>query len=906
MSFIDAARHRLRNLLRPGAADRERDEEFDFHRALAEADHLHETGDVSDAPYAARRNFGNTTFIKEELRWMGATRWVDQLLQDLRFAARTLRRSPLFAIVAILSIGLSIGANTAVFGVINEVLLERLAVDQPEQLVQLWRDDGQGGRDPMFNAAEYEALRISAGTDVSLLTGASATHAEIAGASYRSIGLSAVDGGLFPMLGVRAAAGRLLTPADDREAVPVAVLGFASAVRYFGAARDAVGQAITLQGQSFTIVGVLPRRFRGLVVDWPMTIVVTRSAARLLRNTWNPNDSTALMLVTRLGADSDQRRLALERAFAGCCGNGELVVPGSGTRYPIRMKGQHLVFADISRGIAAGKFDVRLMFARVLYTLMAGVVIVLLIACTNIGNLLLARATVRTRELAVRMSLGVSRGRIVRQLLAESVLLALIGAGIGVVLAVWGTALLAERLPGTMKILQPYVAVTANLTVIGFTAGVATICTLIFGVLPAVRATKVDPVIGLRVGSPVSTRSGRLDRGIIAFQMALALVLVASAGLLGATLQHLRSGVGDMIVPHRLLVAEVESSDTTIPEGGERVVYDRILERLRGVPGVSAIAGTDVMPLIYMGFAMRTLDIPGYENLNSDQRAVENSPLGTWVIHATPGFFATTGAGLVAGREFNDGDVAGAPPVVIISESIARQFFPGRDPIGQRMGFHGGRRALQVIGVARDVKQTDLRAPNPRTVYLARAQRSNDEDRFLYAMRTDGDAARVAPAARAAIAAAAPEIVIRWVRPMSDIVGDSVAREQALRTVAIAFSVVAVSLAAIGLYGVMAFQVTSRSREIGIRMALGADRPDIMRMVLRQSLVVVAAGVALGVPLALAAMSGLRALLYGVSPFAVSPFLIAVIVLVGAGVVATLLPSRSAARVDPLIAIRTE
>ena len=403
--------------------------------------------------------------------------------------------------------------------------------------------------------------------------------------------------------------------------------------------------------------------------------------------------------------------------------------------------------------------------------------------------------------------------------------------------------------------------------VIGFTAGVAALCTIVFGVLPAVRATRLDPVVGLRTGSPASTRSGRLDRGIIAFQMALALVLVASAGLLGETLHNLRSGIGDM-QPDRLLVSEVESGGTSIPEGGERAVYDRILERLRSVPGITAVAGTDVMPLLYLGFSMRTLDIPGFENVNPDELPVDHSPLGAGVVYATPGFFATTGSGLVAGREFSDADVAGAPLVVIISETIARQFFAGRDPIGQRMGFHGGRRALQVIGVARDVKQTDLRAPNPRTVYLARAQRRTDGDRFVYAMRTDRDAASVATAARKAIADAAPEVVIRMVDPMSSLVAFMVGREQALRSVALVSSVVAVGLAAIGLYGVMAFQVTSRSREIGIRMALGADRTQVVRMVMRQSLIVVAAGVAIGVPLALGASSGLQALLYGVEPFA--------------------------------------
>jgi predicted permease len=904
MSLFDAARHRLRSLFRPGAADRERDEEYAFHQSLAAADHAHDTGDDANARAAARRQFGNTALVKEDVRWTGAMRWVDQFGEDLRFAARTLRRSPVFAIVAVLSIGLGIGANTAVFGVIHALMLERLPVSRPEQLVQLWRADARQASHPYFTVAEYDALRAS-GVEISLITNASVTRSEIGGISNNRLSFEALDGALFPMLGLRAAAGRLLTPEDERQALPVAVLGYGSAVRYFGSSRDAVGQKIRLQDQMFTIVGVLPRRFRGLHVEWPMTIVVPRTTGPLLRNERNPRDGTELTLVARLGANADEIRTALERGFAACCANGQLSA-GRQLYGPELKAGQRLALTDISRGITVGKFDVREMFGRLLYTLMAGVALILLIACTNIGNLLLARATMRARELAVRMSLGASRARIVRQLLAESVLLAAIGAAVGVLLAVWGTALLSERLPGNLRILEHYVALAPNPSLLGFTAGVAVVCTIVFGVLPAIRATRLDPVAGLRAGSPGTTRSNRLDRGLIAFQLALALVLVASAGLLEATLRQLRSGIGDM-QPDRLLIADVETAGTSIAPGREGVVFDQVMERLRAVPGVVSVAGADVMPLFFMGFTTRLLEIPGFEHLTSSEKRLDRHPLGAGIIYATPGFFTTTGTGLVAGREFNDRDVAGAPPVAIVSEVIARQFYPDRSAIGERIGFRGGAHGIEIIGVARDVKQTDLRADPPRTVYLSRAQQREDGgDTIIFAIRTERRARAIAPAARAAMAAAAPGLVIRNVQPMSAMVAFMVGREQALEIVAVVFSVVAVGLAAIGLYGVMAFHVTSRSREIGIRMALGADRPRVVRMVVRQSLIVVAAGVAVGVPLAMTAASMLRAHLYGVEPFAPAPFVIAAVVLVAAGLVAALLPSRAASRVDPLIAIRSE
>ena len=893
MSLIDAARHRLRTFFRPNAADHDRDAELRFHQDLA-AEHLaHEIGDAEDAGYAARRELGNTTYAKEEMRHMGALRWVDATVQDLRFASRIFVRSPVFTAIAVLSIGVGIGANTAIFSVINALMLERLPISNPRELVQLWRADSVGEREPYFSVAEFDALRTVLGTDVTALTYLSTTRAEIGGASYDRLSFDAVDGWFFPLLGLRPEAGRLITPADDRDGALVTVFSFRDATRYFGSAQKAVGQRIKLEGHVFTVVGVTPRRFTGVIVGDAMSFVVPRSAQTYVRNTWNPQDGSELMLVTRLAADSVRTRLGLERAFAGCCGDGQLAMP----RWR-KSRGQLVMLSDISRGTTVGKFDARAMFSRGLYTMMAGVAMILLMACTNVGNLLLARATVRSRELAVRLSLGASRLRIVRQLLVESALLATLGTVVGVALAVWGTSALAGKLPGGLQMLQPYLRLGPNGAVLGFATGIALLCTIVFGVLPAIRATKLDPIIGLRSGSRTATRSGRLDRGVIAFQMSIALVLVASAGLLGATLRNLSAGLGDLD-PDRLLIAEVEVAGTTITPDRARAAYDEIDRQLHDVPGVRAAVATDVMPLVYRGFSTRMLDIAGFE----DRR---NADVEAGLIHVSPGFFTTTGSGLSAGREFGDADIAGAPEVTIISETIARQFFPGTNPIGQMIGFRGGERSMQIVGVARDVKQSDLRAPAPRTVYLPRAQRAHDGDRLIFAMRINGRADVVALAARAAITAAAPNVVIRTVRPLSNQVAFHVGRERALATVAIVFSALAVGLAAIGLYGVMAFQVTSRTREIGVRMALGAGRARVVRMILGQSLGVAIAGVVVGVPLALAAANALRALLYGVAPFEPAPFVLAVGVLVTVAVVATLVPSRNAARVDPLIAMRAE
>ncbi len=816
---------------------------------------------------------------------MGALRVFDVLDQDLRFGLRALRRAPGFALVAVLSLGLGIGANTAIFGVIHALMLRKLPVPNPEQLVQL---TGAVERGNLFPRAEYLAFRDAPGISFATFFLSRVDGAELKGAALRP-NVEMADGRFFHVLGLAPAAGRLLTEQDESEAAPVAVASYRFAQRYFGTAQAAVGERILLHGHSFTIVGVTPAGYRGLVLTFPFDLTVPRTTTALLATPRGPAPPEVTWVVGRLGGEPSAVAAAVKRAYANCCALGQLAPPG-------HLPGEQRVdLAGISRGIAFSKGgDFRSLYSRMLFALMGGVAVLLLISCSNVGNLLLARATVRSRELAVRLSLGASRRRVVRQLLVESGLLAGLGATLGVAAAVWGTAFLARHLPSNLRALEPFIAVEPNRVILGFSLGVAVFCTLLVGVLPALRATRVDPVIGLATGR-AAVRGGRsrLDRAIVAAQVGLALVLVSSAGLLMTTFRNLRSGA-DGFEPRGLFFADFDFR--SMPEtdsAGVLLVAERVAERLREVPGVKRAVIGSLVPLVYGGGPSRVVQAQGLE-----EREVV-------YVRANPGFFDAVGIRLTAGRDFASGDRGGASGVAIVSRGLAERYFPGRNPIGASLRLSQSAGAMQIVGVAEDTKYFDLRSPAPLTLYQPWAASTEG---FLIVVRTDGkmNAAAGIDAVRSASAGALPNVQARRVDAMEYMLDYHAGRERSLALIGVLFGAVAVGLAAIGLYGVMAFQVAARSGEIGIRMALGANGRRVVRMVLQQTFGVIAIGIVVGVPLALVAAKALASLLYGTSPWNATPLASAALVLIGVGTAASVLPARRASRVDPLIALRAE
>jgi predicted permease len=589
MSFLHGLRYRLRSVLRASSIEREREKEFAFHHSLTEQEFVGEV-QAEEARHAARRAFGNATYIKEEIRLMGALRWFDALRQDLRFGARTLRRSPVFALVAVLSIGLGIGANTAIFGMIHALLLRRLPVPAAQELVQVQRVLPSGisafasvGFNPtFFSWEEYDALVASRAIPLTGFAGTYCDDAKVNGSEPLSLSIDLADGGFFEMLGINTAAGRLLTRADEREARPVATVSYDFAVHHYGSAAAAVEKTLNLHGAQFTIVGVLPRGFHGLVVAVPFEVVVPRSTFPLFQDRTNGQERPPMRIIARVSPETTRGPAAVAVAFRNCCADGQLAdhfTPG--------MTGQRAILADMSRGLTEEKGDVRAEFSRVFFALMSGVALLLLIACTNVGNLLMARAVVRARELSVRLSLGASRGRIVRQMLVESSLLAALGAALGLAVAFWGTALLARHLPANLFMLQRYVAVSPSFVIFAFAGGVTIACVLLFGVLPAVRATRLDLIAGLREARPTARR-GRLDRAIVAMQVGFALVLATSAGLLVATLRNLTSGIRSHD-PEHLLIAELDGRGTPYANAPVLPLLDQLDGAIRQVPGVWAV-----------------------------------------------------------------------------------------------------------------------------------------------------------------------------------------------------------------------------------------------------------------------------------------------------------------------------
>jgi len=902
MSFLDALRHRIRTALRSDDADRERAEEYAVHQSLAQEQRAHDGASLDEARFAARREFGNATFLREEARWMGVTRWLDVTRQDLGYAGRALRRSPVFTLVAIASLGIGIGANAAIFGVIDSLLLAKLPVADPDGL-RLVMHSPDGPMRAFFATDEVAALESGKQFDLTVFHSTGAANAEMNGVRLSGLNIDAVDGAFFRVAGVRVAAGRPITAGDVDNAAQVAVLSSASANTRFGGARAALGKVIKLNDVLFTVVGVTEPGYVGLSLgsDYEMAVPITSVPAMQHRPAGERRPD--LLLIARPGADSIRLRSALDATFARCCADGTFAPRG------LRQGIQRISLLDISSGINEGKkIDVRGQYRSVLLALMGGVAVLLLIACTNVGNLLMARAASRAREMAVRLSLGASRGRIVRQLLAESLLLAVIGGTAGIALAIWGSAVLSRNMPAGLSMLGPFVAIRPSLVIFGFTAAVALGCGLIFGVVPAIRATRGDIVAGLRDHQAAGRRVRALDKGVVAIQVGLALLLLSCAGLLSATLRHLTESVGGSH-PETLLIVQLDVRGTTHNDTLLQATVPTLHARFAAMPGVKSVAESFVVPLIYGGLPTRLLDAAGFENAAEDQVQVAS-------FAVAPRYFETLGISLIGGRDFNQQDVVGSPRVAVISEHLARDFFPGRNPIGQSIGFRagGGRgnsapatgRDMTIVGVVADAKQSDLRSPAPNTVYLTRGQWPDMTERAVFAIRTTVPPATLVPPARAIILGELPKVRIRHLMPMSDLLSMTVGRESALAALSVAFGFLALLLAAIGLYGLMAFQVSARTREIGVRMALGARRMQVMRMVIAQALRVVAIGVAIGIPFALAGARSLRALLYGVTPFDPGPLATGAAVLVAVGVLAALIPSRNAARVDPLVAIRCE
>ena len=858
---------RLRTLLRRGSAEADLDEELRYHLER-------------DAERGRGPAFGNVGVIKEEVRDSWGWTWLEQLLQDLRYGARALRRSPVFTAVAVLSLGLGIGANTAVFNLLHGILLTPLPVAQPERLVDLtWVDNR--GRDNGFSYASFESLRQVPG--VALAAERTLDNQPFAvGQAEDFTNIDLVGGDFYATLGLAPRFGRLIGPGEFARADHVAVLAEPFAKQWFGNAEAAVGKTISLKGTPFTIIGVAPAAWRGLEYPGYFTIAIPLSAvAALGQGDYRSGDEKIFFIVGRLaGPNRAATEGALDAAFRRCC---------------MADRPAHIVLADMSTGIGGGKDDIRGDYTPALEALMAGVVVLLLIACANVGNLMLLRAAGREREIAVRLSLGSSRRRIVRQLLAESLLLGLLGVVVALLIARWAAAALVHALPDMGDAYPAMITFHPSLAIVAFTVAVGLGATILTGLVPALRSTRRDVNEALKASSRTSARStGLLGRGLVAVQVALALLLVSCASLLVATLRNLTAQDLGVNVPH-LAAMDVETRGTTLQPIGIIPYTDAILAGARRTSGVVSAGLATVAPLFGGRWSTWDIEIP-----NGGAR--QNVPMAA----VSPGFFETMGTRLVSGRDFAELDGSGSEPVAIISRSLARALYGTENVVGRILPLRRDQPAvLRIVGVVADVA---LQGPRDGTtpMFYRPVTQVGPWPYVELVLRTRADDAAVIARVAAAARRAAPGVRIRNTATARDQLTAWLTREILVASFASVFGALALVLAVMGIYGVISYNVARRTGELGVRMALGARATDVARLVLGSSLTMTGLGLVLGAPLAWFATRAFRSMLYGVG--AHDPMLLglSVLVLLVAAVLAAAVPARRATAIDPLVALRSE
>lgn len=897
MSRLDGWRYRLRVLLGPRRHAADMDEEIAFHLDLDARQHASATG-VEDH-WAARRRFGNVTYFKEEARQMAGIGFLDVLRQDLRFALRSFRRTPGFTAIVVLTLAVGIGANTAIFSAVNALLLCPLPFHEPERLAQPSLTSPASPNEPArddriwsYDKAMAFAEAQTAFESPSVYTSWEST---VRGDDVpERVSGEFTDSRYLPTLGVQPALGRNFTADEDRVAGGPRVVLISDSYwqRRFNADPTVLGQTLDLDGQPYTIVGVMPRGFRGLTGKADFWATVRSLPADELAGAW----SHFLMMVARLRPGMTMERAIVESQRAGT------VVDA---RYP------HPEVADEHWGATARPLDaprVDPMVRRSLLVLLGAVAVVLLIACANVANLFLVRAAGRRREIAVRLAVGARRGRLVRQLLTESALLAGLGGVAGVVVAWWGvrllsaldpsTALRAQRLQGLGAV--GFDAIRLDLPTLAVASALTIVTGLLFGLVPALQSTRPSLTGALKEeqGASATGTRGLSTRSVLAVaEIALAVVLLAGSGLMLRSLGKLldvNPGFDSSQVLTLRLNLDGATGRDSLP-----AAFDVVLQRLGGLPGVTNVAFGDCPPL--NGWCNGTV------LLRRDRPApAPGTELEVGVHWVTQDWFATLDVPLRRGRLFDSGDRLGTRKVVLVSETAARNYWPGEDPVGRPVSVGQGgfwEDTAYVVGVVGDVRYNTVDSLPGPDVYLSYHQ--SPTRRVMIYLRSAADPLALAGPARQALGELLPGTPVYDVRALESRVADASAYARFSALLLGLFAAVALGLAVIGTYGVIAYSVAQRSREIGVRLALGATGGSVTRLVVGQGLGMAAAGAALGVAGALAATRVLASLLYGIAPNDPATFVAIVGLLMGAVLVASWIPARRAARVQPGVVLRS-
>ena len=888
---------RFRSLFRRDRVERELDQELRFHLEEQVAANVRAGMDYAEARVAALRAFGGVAQLAEECRDARSVRWLEDLMHDLRYSLRMLLKSPGFTVVAVLTLALGIGANTAVFSVVNAVLLRPLPYDHPQQLVKIWtRYTGYDLPQNWVSEPEFWDMRDSL-RDYSALaaysTGGGANLTRNASEPLR-VTTTQTSAELFPLLGVSPALGRFFNHDEDQPGRDkVVVLDYGFWTSQFAANPQVVGQSIQLNGETYTVLGVMPKGFNfgGDTNLWlPLALDRAKPAGR---------GSHYLEVIGRLRdgvtpAQAQGELDALVRNLAGQYPNNY----GGTSGFGMFQRPLHEELVGDSR--------------RSLLVLFAAVGFVLLIGCVNLANLLLARSSARSREIAVRTALGAGRGRLVRQLITESVVLAMVGGVCGVLLAILATNALRTLAQSSLPAATP---ISIDVRVLLFAAAISVLTGVLFGVAPALQLSRPQVAEALKDAARSSSgAAGQKMRSVLVVaEISMALMLLVGAGLLVRSLQRLLEVSPGFQAEHlltaRLSLPQTQYRDTTAINS----FYRDVTQRLGAVPGVQAAGMGTILPMTGRHSSGSTYvehtSATGFQmspvfhapNIEADQRFV------------TPGFFEAMRIPLLHGRWFTASDDANAPDVAIVDEEFAKRFWPDRDPIGERIATGAipnsnppVPRWRTVVGVVGHVKNDSLDQQGREQTYYPIAQAPFPVRSMYLAVRATGDPAALTSGVRGAVAGLDSTLPLYEVKTMDEWLQQSVAQRRFNMLLLVIFSALALLLASIGTYGVISYSVNQRTREIGIRMALGASRADVLRMIVGGGMRLTAIGIAIGAVLALLAARFLSTLLFGVHSTDPATFVGVAAILAVSAFAAAYLPARRATRVNPVVALRYE
>jgi len=896
-----------RRYLRRPQRDRDFALEIESHLQHEIDDNIARGMHPQEAAWAAHRKFGNVTTAKEITHRMNTIGFLETLGQDFRYALRLIRLEPGFFSVAILCLALGIGANTAIFHLLDAVRLRTLPVANPQQLAEVEIDPTQpccsgnsSGHHSNFTSALWDQLRAQQQAFSGLFAWSASRFNTATGGEVHYVEGLYASGDFFSTLGIVPALGRVFSTADDRPGCgsPGAVLGYSFWQREYGGQASAIGRRILLEGKPFEIIGVAQAGFFGIEVGKAFDVVIPVCAETLMNgesaNT-PKRDHWWLAVIGRLkpGWTLTQARAHVQAISPGLF---EATLPPS---YIPEIAKRYLGYKLVANPAGSGVSDLRSNYQDPLLILLGIAALVLVIACANLANLMLARASARERELAVRLAIGASRPRLIRQMLAESLLLAAIGAACGAFLAQFLSSYLVRFLTTTDNPL--YVDLGTDWRIFGFTAALAVLTCLLFGLMPAIRATRTNPGTLMKASGRGLTDARErfgLRRILVVAQVALSLVLLVGALLFVRSLHKLLT-LDAGFQESGVLVTEVNFSTLNYPRQRWDEVQSEILHRVRALPGVEQAAAANIVPI-------------SGDRWNDRFRFVGANPSGMLISNfsgVSPGYFRTLGTPLLAGRDFDERDKPNSPKVAIVNQAFIKKFLNGANPIGKRIRMETGPGApetiYEVVGVTKDAKYVHLSDPFSSTVFTALDQTPKFGAGAVILTRSQVALASQLAAIKRQMAAISPSMALNFYTLHSEI-ADSLLRERLMATLSGFFGFLAALLASIGLYGVMAYIVARRRNEIGIRIALGADRANVLKLIGSECGKLLFAGLLLGVGFSLAASQAITKLLYGLSPTDPATIALSVLLLALVALPASLIPAIRASRLDPMQALREE